>query len=76
MKKTMAALDDLLLRRPRSVGEIRGEHAKIARRFARRFAAGMIGGGLKCLAHAIIPGMFEREHRRRVAVDTFRDDVI
>src|SRR3546814_1456902 len=70
--------DLLLLRHPRSVGETYGEHATIAI----RFAMGMIGGGVKCLVHAIIPGMFERaasdrvralhvelEHRRRVAAD-------
>src|SRR3546814_19266155 len=82
MKKTIAALDDLLLRHPRSVGETYGEHATIAQ----RFAMGMIGGGVKCLVHAIIHGMVERavrvrcralhvelEHRRRVAVATFPD---
>ena len=85
MKKTIAALDDLLLRHPRSVGETYREHAAIAT----RFAVGMIGGGMKCLVHAVIPGLFERaasdrvralhvelEHRRRVAADTFPDYVI
>src|SRR3546814_15948417 len=59
MKKTIAALDDLLLRHPRSVGETYGEHATIAI----RFAMGMIGGGVKCLVHAIIPGMRSESSR-------------
>src|SRR3546814_2645296 len=47
MKKTIAALDDLLLRHPRSVGETYGEHATIAI----RFAMGMIGGGVRSEEH-------------------------
>lgn len=78
-------LDRLLFAHPRKVGENYVEHAGIAS----RFGATMIVGGLKCLAHAILPAIFERsasdcvaklhgelERRRHAAGDAFPDYVI
>ena len=49
-------IDRLLFRHPREVGESYGEHAAIAG----RFGLTMIMGGLKCLAHAVLPGVQQR----------------
>jgi len=49
-------IDRLFLAHPRSVGESYGRHLLTAM----SFAAGMIIGGLACLVHAIVPGLFER----------------
>jgi hypothetical protein len=55
-------IDRLLFRHPRSLGESYGEHARIAI----GFAFGMIGGGAKCLVHAIVPGVFETAASDRI----------
>ena len=39
---------------PRSVGESYGEHLRVAG----GFGVTMIGAGLACLIHAIVPGLF------------------
>lgn len=41
---------------PRSIGESYGEHAVTAARFGLR----MVAGGVRCLVHAVIPGIHER----------------
>lgn len=41
---------------PASIGESYREHAGIAG----RFGAAMVGGGLKCLIHALVPALYER----------------
>ncbi len=46
----------LFLDHPRSVGERYGEHAGVAL----RFGAAMIGGGIACLVHAVVPALFTR----------------
>ena len=47
---------------PRSVGETYPEHF----RTAARFGLAMISGGLACLAHALVPVLFERTGSRTV----------
>jgi hypothetical protein len=42
--------------RPQSVGESYAEHFGIAS----RFGLTMIGGGVVCLIHALVPALFER----------------
>jgi len=41
---------------PRSVGETYAEHFRIA--FC--FGGAMVSGGLACIAHALLPALFER----------------
>ena len=41
---------------PRSVGETYAEHF----RAAGRFGLAMVSGGVACLAHALVPALFER----------------
>ncbi len=78
-------IDRLLLAHPRTVGESYFEHAGIAG----RFGATMIVGGAKCLAHAVLPALFERSAsdcvarlngeltaRRRAAAEAYPDYVI
>ena len=77
--------DRLLLAHPRMVGESYTEHAGIAS----RFGATMMIGGAKCLAHAILPAVFERsasdcvaklhgelDRRRRASADSYPDYMI
>lgn len=73
-------IDRLLFKHPRSVGESYGEHLLVAG----SFGVSMVGAGLACLVHAIVPCLFERtgsktiEHlhgrmirnRRRVDITT------
>ena len=47
---------------PRSVGETYPEHF----RAAARFGVAMVSGGLACLAHALVPALFERTGSRIV----------
>lgn len=56
-------IDRLLFAHPRSVGETYFEHAAIAA----RFGATMVAGGVKCLAHAVIPAVFSRSASDSVA---------
>ena len=78
-------VDRIFLAHPRMVGEGYVEHAGIAS----RFGATMVVGGMKCLAHAILPAVFERsastcvaklhgelERRRKASADNYPDYVI
>ena len=47
---------------PRSVGESYAEHF----RTAARFGLMLLSGGLACLAHALVPALFERTGSRTV----------
>lgn len=49
-------LASLFTDHPRAIGETYAEHAATAA----RFGVTMIAGGLRCLAHAVIPGVHER----------------
>jgi hypothetical protein len=49
-------IDRLLFDHPRSVGESYGEHLLVAG----GFGMAMIGAGLACMVHAIVPGLFAR----------------
>jgi len=49
-------LDKLLLEHPREIGETYGEHAGHAIFIGSR----MIGAGLACLVHALLPGLCVR----------------
>ncbi len=53
----------LFLDHPRSVGESYLEH----QRAAFGFALAMIGGGLACLVHALVPGLFRTRGSRTIA---------
>lgn len=53
----------LFIDHPRSVGETYGEHAAMAS----RFGVAMIGGGLACLVHALVPGLCMRTGSRTIA---------
>jgi hypothetical protein len=59
--------DDMIKRlfilHPRSVGESYAEHLVMAG----RFGASMIGAGLACLIHALIPGLFEKTGSAAIA---------
>ena len=48
---------------PRNVGESYGEHAGVACSFGLR----MLAGGLACLIHALIPGLFTTTGSRVIA---------
>jgi hypothetical protein len=52
----------LFIDHPRSVGESYGEHAAMAS----RFGMAMIGGGLACLVHALVPGVCVRTGSRTI----------
>lgn len=47
-------LKRLFLDHPAEIGESYGEHL----REAGRFGLAMIGGGIACLIHALVPGLF------------------
>jgi hypothetical protein len=53
---------DLMTRHPKSVGESYGEHLGVAWSFGME----MIGSGLACLLHGLLPFMFERTGSRSV----------
>jgi hypothetical protein len=59
-------LTKLMLEHPRDIGETYGEHAGHALFIGTR----MIGAGLACLVHALIPGLFVKTATNTV------DDVI
>jgi hypothetical protein len=46
----------MLFEHPRSVGESYGEHLVVAG----SFGVTMIGAGIACMVHAIVPGLFTR----------------
>lgn len=51
-----AVIDRMLFAHPRSVNESYGEHLFVAG----SFGVTMVGAGLACLVHAIVPGLFVR----------------
>lgn len=53
----------LFIEHPRTVGESYGEHARVACSFGLR----MLAGGLACLVHAVIPGLFTKTGSRMIA---------
>lgn len=57
-------LPECLTRHPHAVGESYGEHLVVASRFGIR----MILGGLACMAHGLLPFLFERTGSGQVAV--------
>ncbi len=56
-------IDRLFLDHPRSVGETYFEHQRVAL----GFALAMIAGGLACLVHALVPGLFTTRGSRTIA---------
>ena len=56
-------LDKLLLEHPRDIGETYGEHAGHALHIGFR----MMGAGVACVVHALLPGLFVRTASRAVA---------
>lgn len=56
------ALDSLLTRHPREIGESYTEHAG----HAVYIGARMIAAGVACLVHALLPGLFIRTASRTV----------
>ena len=56
MKKTPTALSALFTEHPASVGETYGQHMASASSFAFR----LMGCGLVCLIHAVLPFLFEK----------------
>ena len=55
-------IDRWFAEHPRSVGESYAEHF----RTAARFGLALISGGVACLAHALVPALFERTGSRTV----------
>lgn len=55
-------LDKLLMAHPRDIGESYGAHAG----HAAYIGARMIGAGVACLVHAVLPGLFVRTASRTV----------
>ena len=47
---------------PRSIGETYGQHARTALSFGAR----MVVGGLACMVHALVPGLFVKTASRTV----------
>lgn len=60
---TAPLLHRLLFQHPSEVGETYAEHAGVAG----RFGLAMIVGGIRCLVHAVVPGI-----QQRAASDTVR----
>jgi hypothetical protein len=56
-------LKKLFLDHPASLGESYGEHL----REASRFGLAMVGGGLACMVHALVPALFETRGSDTVA---------
>ena len=56
-------IDRIFLSHPRSVGESYVTHAATAFGFGAR----MIGGGIACLVHGLVPALFPRTARRSTA---------
>jgi len=56
-------LDKLFFDHPADLGETYGEHL----RKASGFGLAMIGGGIACLIHAIVPGLFRTRGSDTVA---------
>jgi hypothetical protein len=56
-------LKKLFLDHPASLGESYGEHL----REASRFGLAMVGGGVACMIHALVPALFETRGSDTVA---------
>jgi hypothetical protein len=56
-------LKKLFLDHPASLGESYGEHL----REAGRFGLAMVGGGVACMVHALVPALFETRGSDTVA---------
>ena len=52
----------LFIEDPRAIGETYGQHARTAWSFGWR----MVTGGLACMVHAVIPGVFVKTASRTV----------
>ncbi len=52
----------LFTEHPRAIGETYGQHARTALSFGRR----MVIGGLACMVHAVVPGLFVKTASRTV----------
>ena len=63
-------LSRLFTDHPRSVGESYGAHLMVAG----RFGATMIGAGVACLIHALVPGLFASTGSR--AIGRLHDSMI
>ena len=55
---------------PQTVGESYGRHARVASSFGLR----MLAGGLACLVHAVVPGLFTVTGSRIIA--QLHDDML
>jgi hypothetical protein len=62
MRKKMGMIAKLFTDHPRSLGETYSQHAKAAFSFGWR----MMVGGLACMVHAVIPGLFAKTASRTV----------
>jgi hypothetical protein len=58
----LAMFSKLFTDHPRAIGETYGQHARTALRFGWR----MVTGGLACMVHAVIPGLFVKTASRTV----------
>ena len=56
-------LDKLFLDHPADLGETYGEHM----REASGFGLAMLGGGIACLIHAVVPGLFKTRGSATIA---------
>ena len=63
LAKDNLMLGKLFLDHPADVGESYGEHL----REASRFGLAMIGGGIACLVHAVVPALFETRGSTTIA---------
>jgi hypothetical protein len=57
-----AMIAKLFIEHPRAIGETYGQHARTAWSFGWR----MVTGGLACMVHAVIPGVFVKTASRTV----------
>jgi hypothetical protein len=58
----MVMIAKLFIDHPRAIGETYGQHARTALSFGWR----MMTGGLACMVHAIVPGLFVKTASRTV----------
>ncbi len=58
----MRMIAKLFIDHPRAIGETYGQHARTALSFGAR----MVTGGLACMVHAIVPGLFVKTASRTV----------
>lgn len=60
----------LFIDHPQTVGESYGQHARVASSFGLR----MLAGGVACLVHAVVPGLFTVTGSRIIA--QLHDDML